>query len=306
MGFRRVGAVELALHLEDAAVVLPTEHVLRRWEEGDLRAVRRAGTVVQVLPGWWAARMHSESLAVRTRAAGLWAGPDAVVIGGAAAAAWRVVPMPGVAPAVRVAVRHGTQRPCPPWLRLRRINVLPPFAEWEGIRIARPDWAVATAFGDQPVERARDIAFLALQHGLVTPESLARVDEQAPRLEGRRELRAIVDAMERGAESHLEEHALLRVFTGEEFGDWVRQHRIVLDGRRFRLDMADLRTRTVVELDGENHEDPKQRLRDIRRDSVLAANGFLTIRFAGRDLLRQPAECRDLVLRAVALRRPRE
>jgi len=305
MGFRRTGAIELALHLEGMAVALSTEQVLSRWEDADLRAALRAGSIVQVLPGWWAARMHSESLAVRTLAAGSWAGPDAVVIGGAAAAAWGVVPTPGAAPTVRVAVRHGTQRPCPPWLRLRRMNVPPPFAEWEGVRIARPDWAVATAFGDQPVERARDIAFLALQRGLVSADALARVDERAPRLERRRELRAIVAAMAQGAESHLEEHALLRVFTGEEFRHWVRQHRIVLDGRRFRLDMADLRTRTVVELDGESHDDPQQRNRDIRRDAVLAAHGFVTIRFAGRDLLRQPAECRDLVLRTVAMRQTR-
>ncbi len=264
----------------------------RRWSRNALDAALRARLVVRVLPEAYAATLHADALLARAQAAHLWAGPGSVIIGAGAAAAWGLTGPPN---SVTVAVPYGTQKPCPPWLRLRRTGGPPLSAMWHQVPVAIPELAVLTAYGELDHSAADRALYRAVNEGLVTAESLAAAERALPRLARRRDVRRAIEAVAQGAESPLESHALQRVFNLGEFASFVRQHDLTVEGVRYRADMYDAATRTAVELDGGTHAEPEQRLRDLRRDARLAAAGIVTLRFAGRDLLRDPEWCRNVV-----------
>ena len=70
-------------------------------------------------------------------------------------------------------------------------------------------------------------------------------------------------------------------------------------GRRFRdlkfkrqlaigpyiADFCCFEQRLIVELDGEPHDDPEQRLHDLQRDAFLRRQGYLVLRFANEEVL---------------------
>ena len=83
----------------------------------------------------------------------------------------------------------------------------------------------------------------------------------------------------------------------------VRQRRVTVNGRTYRLDLAYERERVAVEMDGHQwHSSREQRERDMRRDAALAAAGWLTLRFSHRRLHEDVAGCRRDLLAALAAR----
>jgi len=75
---------------------------------------------------------------------------------------------------------------------------------------------------------------------------------------------------------------------------YVQQHRVVLpDGRAAELDAAWPEARVAVELDGAAfHGSREARERDLRRDSALAALGWVVLRFSYERLVSDPDGCR--------------
>ena len=75
---------------------------------------------------------------------------------------------------------------------------------------------------------------------------------------------------------------------------FVQQHRVgPADGRSVFLDAAWPELRVAVELDGAAfHGSRDQRERDLRRDTALAALGWVVLRFSYRRLTTDPAGCR--------------
>jgi very-short-patch-repair endonuclease len=68
---------------------------------------------------------------------------------------------------------------------------------------------------------------------------------------------------------------------------------VLPDGRSVFLDAAYREARVVVELDGARfHHGRRARQRDMRRDSALAAVGWLVLRFSCERLTQDPAGCR--------------
>lgn len=135
----------------------------------------------------------------------------------------------------------------------------------------------------------------------------ARVREELarhPRLPGRAGLEDLLAKIDAGCRSELELWGYERVFTGQPFADLERQVTVVVDGTAFVLDCSDRRAMLAVELDGRQyHDGPWQRERDLARDAAVAELGILTVRYAHRRLTREPADCREQVLRLVAVRR---
>ncbi|WP_158657508.1 endonuclease domain-containing protein [Blastococcus saxobsidens] len=84
----------------------------------------------------------------------------------------------------------------------------------------------------------------------------------------------------------------------------VRQHQLLLgDGRRVHLDAAWPAARVAVELDGAAfHGSRKQRERDLRRDTALAALGWVVLRFSYARLMSDPEGCRREIVAVVSAR----
>jgi very-short-patch-repair endonuclease len=71
------------------------------------------------------------------------------------------------------------------------------------------------------------------------------------------------------------------------------QHLVrVANGQTFRLDLALVRSRIAIELDGYQwHGDRRGFERDRQRDRLLMNEGWIVIRFSGSEVLRDPALC---------------
>ena len=275
------------------------DEISRRWSRSALRSAVRSGDVTAVLPGLYAATESSTSFVVRAHAAVTWAHPDAALMGAAALANWGLCDPPEQ---VCVAVPWGTSRKCPQWLRLRRIEQVPRSLDVNGLATVALPTALASAFG----ELARDIReapiYEAIQRRIVTPDELEHANNQLARMRHRRDFERLLRALRAGAESHLETVSLRSVFHTQEFAGFIRQHRVRAGGNRYQLDMFDPHTRTVVELDGGTHADPRQREYDIARDAALLALGIATARFSFRDITQRPEWCRTIVRRVLTSR----
>lgn len=111
---------------------------------------------------------------------------------------------------------------------------------------------------------------------------------------GRTALTTLLDLVEQGCESELEIWGALHVLPRPpHVPALVRQLRIRVDGRWLRLDAAYPEARVAVELDGAAfHGSREARERDLRRDTALAALGWVVLRFSYARLMADPDGCR--------------
>jgi len=157
---------------------------------------------------------------------------------------------------------------------------------WSPVRNGR-------AAAEQPVVRQAVIE--AVRTRAVRAAAVRRAAEQLGRHAGRAQLAALLDLVERGCHSELEVFGVQHVLPGPPaVPAYVQQHRVVLpDGRAAELDAAWLAARVAVELDGAAfHGSREARERDLRRDSALAATGWVVLRFSYDRLVTDPEGCR--------------
>jgi very-short-patch-repair endonuclease len=126
----------------------------------------------------------------------------------------------------------------------------------------------------------------------------------APKLPGRAELSGLLRRLEAGCHSELELWGYEHVFTWPEFAAVLRQHPVPLRSGTVYLDIAFEDVKVAVELDGAAwHGSREQRERDVRRDTELAALGWLVLRVTHRRLHSEPEIVRAEVLAAIRRRR---
>lgn len=124
------------------------------------------------------------------------------------------------------------------------------------------------------------------------------------RLRGRASLLCLLDRLDAGCRSELEIWGYEGVFCGPGMPEFRRQVPIRLDGRIVYLDLYADSERANFELDGARwHTDRRQRERDMRRDSALAAKGILVVRYSHDRLRHEPALVRKEALAILAARR---
>jgi very-short-patch-repair endonuclease len=66
------------------------------------------------------------------------------------------------------------------------------------------------------------------------------------------------------------------------------QHVVVVNGRRYRLDLAYPELRIAVEYDGEEHRTQARARRDLVREADLASAGWRILRFDAAVVMRRP------------------
>ena len=152
--------------------------------------------------------------------------------------------------------------------------------------------------GRAVVERplVRQAVIEAVGERSVRASAVRRESNRTPRHAGRARLLALLELVARGSQSELEVFGVQHVLPGPPaVPAYVQQHRVVLpDGRTAELDAAWLEARVAVELDGAAfHGSREARERDLRRDSALAALGWVVLRFSYERLVTDPAGCRQ-------------
>lgn len=264
-----------------------------------IAAALRRGDMVPVLPNYYAADLHAESWHVRLQAAVAAVGPGVVT----GPSALRLRGLEAVRDdTVHLMVPRATRRRPPEWLRLRRSDLeLPHDVLW---RLPTHAGGVALAIGHGMVApRLRaELVFGAFREGLVSIEEVGAALSVLPRVAGRRFLERRAVAAASGVHSFLEERAWGTVLNTTLGREMLRQHRVRVAARGFRLDAFHAPTRTAVEFDGARWHAGQERERDTVRDALLATVGVLVVRLRYEDVMQRPLWCREVVRLAIAAR----
>lgn len=247
---------------------------VRRWVgEGRWRRVRPA---VFLVGG------HRYTDEARVRAVALWAGPQGVITGPAAAYWHRMLEQ---APAfIDLTVPAGRKPKPPAGVRLHRRDLDPADVRQRlGVRVAaRPFAALETAvalpdgsvFLDRALQKHVPFAevYRAYCRNMGRPGSAA-----AGRL-----LVAAADRADSAAE-----RLLVRLLREAGIGGWVLGHPL----GPYRIDLAFPAQRVAVEVDGwAYHVDPERFRNDRRKGNFITRSGWDLLRFTWHGLHTQPAE----------------
>ncbi len=281
---------------------IPSAELNARYGSKSIARAVACGELVRVLPGYYAADIHAESFAVRIDAVTGWLPSGGAVTG---RAAMRVRGDLGTPPdVVDVVVPYPLRRRSPSWLRLTSaVNPFDVSLHW-GIPLEGRGAALVRAYEAEPRRTRDDLVYGALRTKAVSADQVRQAVVMRARVKGRRHLVTLVGRYESGRESFLEHKASTAVFVGAAFEGLVRQHRVVVEGRVFRLDAYDPETMTAFETDGEQaHSQPESRARDRERDVLLASVGIETVRFTYRDVMDRPEWCRRIARQVLARRR---
>lgn len=297
-----MGAVaELTRFLDDQPRAHHRDALVTRFSRHSLDRAIQSGAALRVAPGIYVGSCWHDDIRARVNAASLWGG-SACAIGGAAALS-AYLGFARSAKSVTVVTSRPNHRVPPLGVRLRRLSLtIEPFTV-DGMRVVPPIDALILGWSEIP-PRERIGATLDLMRTLDIPghAALARLAHY-PRVRDRRSLTALLSVASEGVTSYLEYRARTRVFAGPRFAAFEWQGPVRAGGRAFVVDMVDRATGVAVELDGRAfHGDDVARRRDLERDALLAAAGYVVLRLTYEDVVGRPAWCRTQVRRAVAAR----
>jgi hypothetical protein len=260
------------------------------------------GEVLLLAPGVLALPERASEWAVRARAATLYA--DAPLSHLSALTAAGLVRR--TAGPVHVTVPLGRYLRDAPDVVVHRSGRRLVTIRCDGLEVLEParslvdawSWAWSpTRTGPTAAERPilRQAVIEAVRTRAAPARAVRRESDRIPRHAGRVALVELLDLVAGGCQSELEIWGALQVLPGPpDLPRWVQQHRVtLLDGRRVELDAAYLEAKVAVELDGAAfHGSREARERDLRRDSALAALGWVVLRFSYERLMTDPEGCR--------------
>ena len=286
----------------DAVTLASSVSSVKRWTA--------AGQLVLVHPGVVMLPHLAEDLLTRARAANLWAkGPISHT---SALELWDVLTPAGGPLHVTVPADRFPRRST--GVVVHRTTLPLPVSSLGGIQVTTLprslvdawDWAHRSSNGRPHGggAQARQAVIECLRSRRTDVVAIRRASEAAPVHAGRAELAGLLGLIAGGCESELEIWGVTNVLPGPpRLPQWVQQYAIRLgDGRSVRLDAAYPEARVAVELDGAAfHGSRHARERDLRRDTALAALGWVVLRFSYARLMADPDGCRreiEAVVRA--------
>ncbi|MGH9076758.1 MAG: type IV toxin-antitoxin system AbiEi family antitoxin domain-containing protein [Acidimicrobiales bacterium] len=157
---------------------------------------------------------------------------------------------------------------------------------------------VGLLLDEDTVERAVECALR--RHVVALDELWSRSTSGRPGHRGPARLRAVLERRPAGAaptESDAETR-FVQLVRRCGLEDPVRQHVLLIDGKRIRVDFAWVRIRLAVEVDGAaTHAGPEALGRDLRRQNKLV-RGWLVQRFTWEDIVLYPDQTAETLLAA--------
>ncbi len=176
----------------------------------------------------------------------------------------------------------------PPWRRGPWVTVRHPGAEHGavgGIAVADHHTALVDALRVLAWPDAAAIAGAANRHGVTSQERLAASAALLKGSPGASQLRTLARAMAKGAESGPEIDLQLALQRAN-IRSWVGNPTVVIDGRRYRPDIAFLAERVAIEYDGvEEHSATASFHSDRKRDvKFQLVRGWLVLRLTSATL----------------------
>jgi predicted transcriptional regulator of viral defense system len=277
----------------DAVTLASSVSSVKRWTA--------AGQLVLIHPGVVVLPHLADDLLTRARAANLWTkGP---ISHASALELWEMLTPAGGPLHVTVPADRFPRRST--GVVVHRTTLELPVTRLRGVQVTTLprslvdawDWAHRSSKGRPHggIAQARQAVIECLRSRRTDLAAVRRASAAAPVHAGRAQLAALLDLIAAGCESELEIWGVTTVLPGPpRLPRWVQQYAVRLgEGRSVRLDAAYPEVRVAVELDGAAFHGSRQaRERDLRRDTALAALGWVVLRFSYARLMSDPEGCR--------------
>jgi very-short-patch-repair endonuclease len=270
---------------------------LDRAGQRTLESAVAAGVLVRLLPGTYTYREGAADLAVRALAVSRWQ-PDAVVTGRAAArlSFWPALPV-GV-----IEVARRAHPPSATGYRFHQRLIDPDFVvRVGGVRMSAP---ALTAL-DLVQDVGGDAIDTCLRSRAVRLDDLWSAFKAHPDRPGNTARRwMLLDSRDKpwSAAERLS-HRLLR---DAHIQGWTANHRVVVGGKEYFIDIAFRGERLAIEIDGRLHEeDPNIFENDRRRQNGLVVAGWRVLRFTYWMLVNEPDYVISTILTELARRHVR-
>ena len=168
-----------------------------------------------------------------------------------------------------------------PLLRVHRTVLLPGAMTIRfGLEVTTRTETLLDCLGWLPLPAARTLLDRAMQQRWLSEQAIRRrLEEQSGRW-GNRQLRGLLDQTLPGAEAE-SERRVHRILRAAGINGWTANLAIVLDGVRFRLDLAFEAAKVAIEVEGwAFHRDKDRRDRDLAKLNALARHGWTLITFS--------------------------
>lgn len=269
------------------------------------RAVRR-GELARLLPRVYTWPGREGARVIRARGALAYAGPEAVLSHLTAADWWRMTLPEHSRDRVHVLLPRAETHRSSGYAVVHRTesDLEASTVVSGGVPMLDAVPALVGAWALLAPSARRALVIDAVRQGIVAAQDLLTATEPWSILRGRRDFRQLAADLLVGAHSELEIFGLRRVFDHPDLPRATHQHPVHVGGRVYRLDLAYENLKIGIELDGAAyHGSRAQRERDLRRDSALAAAGWLIVRISYQRLTTEPDEVRRELLMIIATRR---
>lgn len=179
----------------------------------------------------------------------------------------------------------------------------PQCLERRGVRVTALHRSLVDSWPLLPRDERRPFVVDVARRRLTSAAELRASLDERPNVAGHRELARTIDLIADGCQSELEVLGVLNVFRHPSLPRSIGQFKIRAGGAFFSLDRAWPEAKLAVELDGaEHHTSPKDRRRDLARDTALAAAGWVVLRFTYAEVRRNPERVRARVREVYRMR----
>ncbi len=172
-----------------------------------------------------------------------------------------------------------------------------------GLRLADPHTALVDILRFQPWELAAAIGAAAIQLGLSSVAQLEASVSALSSAAGVAQLRRIVSALRNGAESG-PELSLQHVLRRAQIKGWRGNATVVIDGRRYRVDVCFPREKVAVEYDGVAEHSGERAFHADRVRNAFIFDGWAVVRVT-KEMLRDRHQREELVASTADLVRRR-
>ena len=156
--------------------------------------------------------------------------------------------------------------------------------------------------GCLPRRDARSLLDRSIQQSWLTPTDIERRVREQPGRWGNRQLARLLRESRPGAEAESERRAQ-RLLRKAGIAGWVGNYALLVDGNRFRIDIAFPEAKIAIEIDGwAFHRTKERRDRDMRKLNLLTNAGWRVLTFSWEDIVDRPGYFIEVVTSVLASR----
>lgn len=179
----------------------------------------------------------------------------------------------------------------PAGARVHRVRLAPSaVTTWRGMPLTTRSETVLDCLGWLRFGDAAQLADRAIHQDWFAVADVQRRLEEQPGRWGNKQLRALLPHLGDGAAAE-SERRLHRLLRSAGITGWTPNLSVVMDGKRFEIDVAFPGLRLAIEVDGRRYHSSDHRFQaDRTKQNALIGAGWRVLRFTWADIVDRPAD----------------